>query len=166
MRPARRRLLAALLPALGGPAAAQPAGGPGFLRIAPAEGSLPVWLAARQVVRVARVEGHTVVDTAAWVQQRTAEPVEALAGRLREAGLRLVPLTDLRGARIYVAAERVVLVRETEERHAAGARASLVLVGLRFNTDVAVREPVEAVMAALRRDAAGQPELPAAPTPR
>lgn len=120
-----------------------------FIDIQPAEGSAAVRLAALQVVRIGRVEGRTVIDTAAWVQQHTSEPAEALARRLAAAGLRLIPLTDLSGARIFLAADRVVLVRAANERHAAGARASVVMVGLRFGTDVAVREPVDAVMAAL-----------------
>ena len=89
------------------------------------------------------------------MQQRTIEPVESVARRLSSAGQRLVALTDLAGARTYLAADRVVLVRESQERHAAGARAAVVMVGLRFNTDVAVRETVEEVMAALRREAEG-----------
>jgi hypothetical protein len=129
-----------------------------FIEVIPTEGRAPpVRLAAAQVVRVARVEHHTIIDTTAWVQQRTIESVEAVARRLTAAGQRLVALTDLSGARIYLAADRVVLVRESQERHAAGARAAIVLVGLRFNTDVAVRETVEEVMAALRRETGGGP---------
>ena len=123
-----------------------------FVEVIPTEGRAPVWIAAAQVVRVARVEGYTVVDTSAWVQQRTVEPVEVVARRLREAGQRLVALTDLSNARTYLAADRFVLVRDSHERHAVGARAAIVLVGLRFNSDVAVRETVEEVMAALKRD--------------
>jgi hypothetical protein len=78
-----------------------------------------------------------------------------------------VALTDLSNARIYLAADRVVLARASQERHAAGARAAIVMVGLRFNTDVAVRETVEEVMAALRREAQDGPlEKPAAGTTR
>jgi hypothetical protein len=44
-----------------------------------------------------------------------------------------------------------VLVRGSETRHAAGARAAIVLVGLRNTRDVAVRETVDEVMAALAR---------------
>jgi hypothetical protein len=126
-----------------------------------------VRIAAAQVVRVARAEGYTVIDTTAWVQQRTTEAVEAVARRMAAAGQPLVALTDLRDARTYLAADRVVLVREAYEQHAAGARATVVMVGLRFNTDVAVRETVEEVMAALGRDAAprrsgGPPATPPA----
>jgi uncharacterized protein YcgI (DUF1989 family) len=142
------RFALALLLALAPPLAAQ-ASDP-FVDIVPTEGRAAVRLAAAQVVRVARVEGQTVIDTTAWVQQRTVEPVEAVARRLAAAGQRLVPLTDLNGSRIYLAADRVVLVRESQERHAAGARAAIVMVGLRFNTDVAVRETVAEVMATLR----------------
>ncbi|MBY0331545.1 MAG: hypothetical protein K2X49_12850 [Acetobacteraceae bacterium] len=117
----------------------------------PTEGRAPVFLAPAQVVRIARVEGRTVLDTAAWVQQRTTEPAESIAARLRDAGLRLVPLTDLNQGRIWLAADRIVAVRESNERHAAGARAAIIMVGLRFNTDVAVREGVEEVMEALGR---------------
>ena len=117
----------------------------------PTEGRAPVFLAPAQVVRIARVEGRTVLDTAAWVQQRTTEPAESIAARLRDAGLRLVPLTDLNQGRIWLAADRIVVVRDSNERHAAGARAAIIMVGLRFNTDVAVREGVEEVMEALRR---------------
>ena len=95
------------------------------------------------------------------MQQRTIEPVESVARRLSSAGQRLVALTDLGSGRIYLAADRVVLVRGSQERHATGARAAIVMVGLRFNTDVAVRETVEEVMAALARGTArlgGPPE--------
>jgi plasmid stabilization system protein ParE len=85
------------------------------------------------------------------VQQRSIEPAEAVVRRLAAAGQRLVPFTDLGRSRIWLAAERIVLVRESQERHAAGARTAIVMVGLRFNTDVAVRESVEEVMAALGR---------------
>ena len=117
----------------------------------PTEGRAPVFLAPSQVVRIARVEGRTVLDTAAWVQQRTTEPAESIASRLREAGVRLVALTDLSQGRIWLAADRIVAVRDSNDRHAAGARAAIIMVGLRFNTDVAVREGVEEVMEALRR---------------
>ena len=42
-------------------------------------------------------------------------------------------------------------MRILEERHTAGSRAALVSVGLRFGQDVAVRETVDEVMAALAR---------------
>ena len=170
MRAAARRALFAAISALAAPppAAARQDAPPAnaFIEVVPTEGRSPVRIAAAQVVRVARADGHTVVDTTAWVQQRTTESVEAVARRLAAAGQRMVPLTDLRDSRIYLAADRVVLVRETYEQHAAGARATIVMVGLRFNTDVAVRETVEEVMAALGRDAAarrnGPPANPAA----
>jgi hypothetical protein len=130
----------------------RPAPPRGFVEIVPTEGRGAVEIAVAQVVRVGRVEGHTVIDTAAWVQQRSVEPVEAVARRLMASGLRLIPLTDLNGARVYLAVDRVVLVRGSEERHAAGARAAVVMVGLRFSTDVAVRETPEEVMAAIRRE--------------
>jgi hypothetical protein len=135
-----------------------------FIEVVPTEGRAAVRLAAAQVVRVARVETHTVIDTTAWVQQRTIEPIDSVARRLAAAGQRLVALTDLSNGRIWLAADRIVLVRGSEERHAAGARAAIVMVGLRFNTDIAVRESVEEVMAALRRaaDGNGPPEAPAA----
>jgi hypothetical protein len=85
------------------------------------------------------------------VQQRTVESIDAVARRLEAAGQRFVPLTDLANGRIYLAVDRIVLVRGSEERHASGARAAIVMVGLRFNTDVAVRESVDQVMAALAR---------------
>ena len=131
-----------------------------FIQVIPTEGRTPVRLAVAQVVRIARTEGHTVIDTAAYVQQRTVEPVEAVARRIAAAGQRLIALTDLRDARTYLAADRVVLVREPYEQHAAGARAAIVMVGLRFNTDVAVRETVEEVMAALGRETARQNGAP------
>ncbi len=102
------------------------------------------------MVRVARVDGVTVIDTAAWVQQRTIEAVEAVAARLQAAGMKLLPLTDLNQNRIWLAADRVVAVRDSNARHAPGARAAIIMVGLRYNTDVAVRESVEEVMAMLR----------------
>ncbi|WP_237213950.1 hypothetical protein [Falsiroseomonas oryziterrae] len=148
--PTRRLLLAlpALLatPALAPALAQQP---PRFVEIVPTEGRGAVHLAVTQVVRIGRAEGATVIDTAAWVQQRTVEPVDSVARRLSEAGLRLIVLTDLANGRIFLAADRVVLVRESQERHAVGARAAVVMVGLRFGTDVAVRESVAEVMAAL-----------------
>jgi len=134
---------------------------PGFLRITPPEGHEAVWLAPSQVVRIGQVEGYTVLDTAAWVQQRTIEPAEAVARRLAETGLRLLPLTDLNGRRIWLAADRIVLVRDSQARHAPGARAAIVMVGLRSGFDVAVRESVEAVMDGLRRLLGA----PAAPVP-
>ncbi len=136
---------------------------PGFIRITPPEGREPVWLAPAQVVRIGQVEGHTVLDTAAWVQQRTAEPAEAVARRLEETGLRLLPLTDLNGRRIWLVADRIVLVRDSQARHAPGARAAIVMVGLRFGFDVAVRESVPEVMEGLRR-LLGQPGPAATPT--
>jgi hypothetical protein len=145
--PIARRALLALPLLLALPAIAQQP--PGFVEVVPTEGRGAVRLAVSQVVRVARAEGATVIDTAAWVQQRTVEPVESVAGRLSEAGLRLIALTDLTNGRIYLAADRVVLVRESQDRHAAGARAAVVMVGLRFGTDIAVRESVGEVMAAL-----------------
>lgn len=146
MNPARRAVLAAAATLLAGPALAQL----GFIEVIPTEGRIPVYLAVAQVVRLGRVEGRTVIDTAAYVQQRSSEPLEAIATRLAAAGLRLIPLTDLNGARTWLAAERIVLVRESGERHAAGARAAIVLTGLRFATDVAVRESPAEVMALLR----------------
>jgi hypothetical protein len=144
------RLLLCLL-LLAAPAWAQEAPRPAFIEVAPPDGRGAVRLAPAQVVRIGRAEGHTVIDTTAWVQQRTAEPVEAVARRVAAAGQRLVALTDLANGRIYLAADRIVLVRESGERHAAGARAAIVMVGLRFGTDVAVRESVAEVMAALER---------------
>ena len=143
-----------LLLGLAAAAPAQPAAdrtGPAgsFLEITPSGGHGPVHLSALQVIRIGRAEGQTVVDTAAYVQQRTVEPVDSIARRVAAAGVRLVALTDLGGQRTWIAADRVVLVRGSEERHAAGARAAVVLVGLRFAQDVAVRETVEEVMAAL-----------------
>lgn len=146
-----RRVLVILALLLASPAPAETVPRPAFIALLPAAGGQPVHVAASQVVRVARVEGRTVVDTTAWVQQRTVENVETVAARLEAAGQRLVPLTDLNGGRIFLAADRIVLVREAHERHAAGARAAIVMVGLRFGTDVAVRESVGEVMAALAR---------------
>ena len=149
----------------GPPEAASPANA--FVQVIPTEGRAPVRLAVSQVVRIARAEGYTVIDTTAYVQQRTVESVEAVARRLAAAGQRLVALTDLRDARTYLAADRVVLVREPYEQHAAGARAAVVMAGLRFNNDVAVRETVEQVMAALERGpAVGRTEAPERPAAR
>jgi hypothetical protein len=134
-----------------GPAAAQDALPLGFVEIVPTEGRATVRLAVAQVVRVGRAEGATVIDTAAWVQQRTVESVESVAQRLIAAGRHFIPLTDLANGRIYLAADRIVLVRDSGDRHAAGARAAIVMVGLRFNTDVAVRESVAEVMTLLAR---------------
>ena len=128
-----------------------------FIEIVPTEGRAPVHLSSAQVVRLGRVENFTTIDTAAWVQQRTTEPVEAIARRLRDGGQRLVALTDLNNGRVYLALDRIVLVRDSHERHAAGARAAIVMVGLRFNTDVAVRETAQDVMAAIRREGHAAP---------
>lgn len=148
LRAGRRALLLSVLPLVAAEAADT------FIEVSPGPGGRPVLIAPSQVVRIGRAEGYTVVDTAAWVQQRTVEPLESVARRIAATGQRLVPLTDLNGQRIYIAADRVVLIRDSQERHAAGARAAIVLVGLRLNADVAVRETVEEVMAALRSDAA------------
>ncbi|GGC37358.1 hypothetical protein GCM10011504_14680 [Siccirubricoccus deserti] len=170
MSPARRLALAAGALLVAAAAMAQDLPPPtaatasAFIDIVPTEGRVPVRLAVAHVVRIGRVEGHTVIDTTAWVQQRTVEPVESVARRLTAAGQRLIALTDLNGARIYLATNRVVLVRDSQERHAAGARAAIVMVGLRFNTDIAVRESPDEVMAALRQ-AAGPLEIPAAGQP-
>jgi hypothetical protein len=138
-----------------------------FVEVIPTEGRAAVRIASAHVVRVARVEGHTVIDTTAWVQQRTVEPVEVVARRFIAAGQRMVALTDLSNRPIYLAVDRVVLVRESEERHAPSARAAIVMVGLRFNTDIAVRETANAVIAALKREAQGrQQEPPAVGTTR
>jgi hypothetical protein len=143
-RGTRRAVLLAVLPPFAARATET------FIEISPGPGSPPVHIAANQVVRIGHAEGHTVVDTTAWVQQRTVEPADSVARRVAGTGQRLVPLTDLNGQRIYLAADRVVLVRGSQDRHAAGARAAIVLVGLRFNTDVAVRETPDEVMAAIR----------------
>ena len=156
----RRRLLLPLLLtlALAAPAAAQPLPGV-FVEVIPTEGRAPVRVAVAQVVRIGRAEEATVIDTAAYVQQRSVETVEAVARRVAGAGLRLVALTDPAGGRVYLATDKIVLVRESGERHAAAARAAIVMVGLRFSADVAVRETADQVMAALRRTEPG-PELP------
>ena len=77
--------------------------------------------------------------------------MESLVRRLAAAGLRLVPLTDPSGQRTWLAADRIVLIRGSEARHAAGARTALVMVGLLYTRDVAVKETVEEVMATLAR---------------
>ncbi|GAA0582058.1 hypothetical protein GCM10009416_20610 [Craurococcus roseus] len=161
--------VAACAAALASVATAQAQNGPApnaFIQVIPTEGRAPVRVAAGQVVRVARAEGYTVIDTTAYVQQRTVESVEAVARRLAAAGQRLVALTDLRDARTYLAADRVVLVREPYEQHAAGARAAVVMAGLRFNNDVAVRETVEQVVAALERAPAARADAPEPPAAR
>lgn len=122
-----------------------------FLDIVPTAGQGAVRLAAHQVVRIGRAEGYTVIDTAAYVQQRTIEAPDSVARRVAAAGPRLVALTDPSSQRTWLAADRIVLVRGSEERHAAGSRAAIVMVGLRFSQDVAVRESVAEVMAALAR---------------
>ena len=122
-----------------------------FIGLSPPAGQGPVRLAVAQVVRIGRLQGETVIDTAAWVQQRTTEPMESLVRRLTAAGVRLVPLTDPSGQRTWLAADRIVLIRGSEARHAAGARTALVMVGLLYTRDVAVKETVEEVMAMLAR---------------
>ncbi|MBL6456763.1 hypothetical protein JMJ55_15610 [Belnapia sp. T6] len=120
-----------------------------FIDLIPTEGRAAVRLNAMQVVRVARLDGATVLDTTAYVQQRSSESLDAVIRRLQAAGLRMVPLTDLNGGRTYLALDRIVVVRPSEERHAAGARSAIVVAGLRFATDVAVRETVAEAMAAI-----------------
>ena len=147
------RLAAILLLLLAAPALAQLPEAPlrdGFVAVTPTERGAAVRIVVSQVVRVGRAEGATVIDTTAYVQQRSIEPAEAIARRISAAGLRLVPLTDPSGGRVWLAPDKVVLVRDSNERHAAGARAAVVMIGLRFSADVAVRESVEQVMAALR----------------
>ncbi|MFC7477673.1 hypothetical protein ACFQS7_25160 [Dankookia sp. GCM10030260] len=152
----RRIPVLAVLGLLAGPVSAAPdqvfatPSGP-FIDLAPPAGSGPVRLAVGQVVRIGRLEGETVIDTTAYVQQPTPEAMESLVRRLAATGARLVPLTDPSSQRTWIAADRVVLVRGSETRHAAGARAAIVLTGLRNTRDVAVRETVEEVMAALAR---------------
>jgi hypothetical protein len=141
-----RRLLPLLILA---PAAAAQEPPASFVELTPSEGRAPIRLNAMQVVRVARLDGATVLDTTAYVQQRSSEGLEPVIRRLQGAGLRMVPLTDLNGGRTYLALDRIVLVRPSEERHAAGARAAIVVAGLRFATDVAVRETVADAMAAI-----------------
>jgi hypothetical protein len=65
------------------------AGAGSFVEVTPTEGRAAVWIAPAHVVRVARVEGYTVIDTTAWVQQRTVESVEAVARRFIAAGQRM-----------------------------------------------------------------------------
>lgn len=117
--PAQRRQWLAfavgLAAALAGPAVAQTAGPGTFISVVSTEGHAPVKLAVAQVVRVGRVDGYTVIDTAAWVQQRTVEPAEAVARRLTAAGQRLVTLTDLSNTRVWLAIDRVVIVRDSQE---------------------------------------------------
>lgn len=137
--------LALLLAA--GAAPAQPSA---FVDVIPTEGRAAVRVAVAQVVRIGRAEGATVIDTTAYVQQRSIEPAEAVARRIADAGLRLVALTDPSGGRVWVAPDKVVLVRESAERHASGARTAIVMIGLRFSADVAVRESPDQVMTALR----------------
>jgi hypothetical protein len=132
-----------------------------FIEIIPTEGRAPVHLATSQVVRLGRVENFTTIDTAAWVQQRTTEPVEAIARRLRDAGQRLVALTDLNHGRVFWRSTGSSWSASLTNGTPPAPRAAIVMVGLRFNTDVAVRETAPDVMAAIRRE--GQA---AAPEPR
>ena len=147
----RRPIALAIALALAGTAAAAQQPPAAFLDLVPTAGQPPVRVNATQVVRVARIDGNTVLDTTAYVQQRSSEPLEAVARRVAATGVRLLPLTDLTGARTYLAVDRIVAVRGAEERHAAGARCAIIVAGLRFNTDVAVRETVEEVMAGIAR---------------
>lgn len=142
-------LLVLLLCVVAPPAPAQDRAAPLFIELQAAEGSGPVALAVKQAVRVGRLENVTVVDTTTFVQLQTRESVEAVARRLIAAGLPMVALTDLAGVRTYVAIDRVVSVRAANDRHAPGARTSLIVDGLRFSRDMAVREGMAEVMAAL-----------------
>ncbi|HEY8609817.1 MAG TPA: hypothetical protein VIL69_00840, partial [Roseomonas sp.] len=49
-----------------------------FIEIILTDGRAPVWIAALEVVRVAEIANQTVLDTTAWVQQRTDERVEPI----------------------------------------------------------------------------------------
>ena len=93
MNTTRRFLLAAVAAAaatVSAAAAEENAAPPNvFIEVVPTGGHAPVRIAAAQVVRVARAEGYTVIDTTAWVQQRTTESVESVARRLAAAGQRL-----------------------------------------------------------------------------
>lgn len=131
-----------------------------FIELTPLHGGPPVALRATQVVRVGRLEGHTIVDTLAWVQQPTAESIESVARRVMATGHRLIPLTDPTAGRIWIGADSIVLVREANSQHTIGARAALVLDGLRFRAEIAVRETLPEVIAALERDAADRASRP------
>jgi hypothetical protein len=111
----------------------------------------PVKIAVAQIIRVGLLERETVIDTTGFVQQKTSEPAEAVARRMAAAGIRLIQVTDALGQRTWVAANWVVIVRAAQVGHPAGTRASITLPGLRFARDVAVKEPVEEVMATLAR---------------
>jgi len=111
----------------------------------------PVKIAISQIIRIGLLERETVIDTTGFVQQRTSEPAETVARRLTAAGIRLVQVTDALGQRTWIAANWVVIVRAAQVGHPAGTRTSITLPGLRFARDVAVRETVEEVMAALGR---------------
>lgn len=142
----------------GAPSGAQPRPGPIFLDMQAAEGGGSVAIAVAQAVRFGRLENLTVIDTATFVQLQTSEPVDSMARRLAAAGLALAALTDLAGVRTYVAIDRVVSVRRSDERHAQGARSSLIVDGLRFSRDMGVREGMEEVMAAIERAARARAE--------
>lgn len=150
----RRALLAAtLLAGCTGVAAAQPRHPPIFLEFQPAEGGGTVAIAVAQAVRIGRLGNQTVIDTATFVQLQTREPLDSVVRRLAASGLALIALTDLAGTRTYVAIDRIVSVRRSDERHASGARTSIIVDGLRFSRDMGVREGLEEVMAAIERAA-------------
>jgi hypothetical protein len=111
----------------------------------------PVQIAVSQIIRIGWLERGTVIDTTGFVQQKTSEPAETVARRLSASGIRLIQVTDALGQRTWVAANWVVMVRAAQAGHPAGTRASITLPGLRFARDVAVKETVEEVMAALAR---------------
>ena len=153
-------LLLALLCLAAAPAAAAPEATivtPGgiFLELAGpvVDGQLqpPVKIAVSQIIRIGLLERETVIDTTGFVQQKTSDSAEAVARRVAAAGIRLVQVTDALGQRTWVAASWVVIVRAAQVGHPAGTRTSITLPGLRFARDVAVKETVEEVMAALAR---------------
>ena len=111
----------------------------------------PVKIAISQIVRIGLLERETVIDTTGYVQQKTSDPADTVARRVAAAGIRLIQVTDALGQRTWVAANWVVIVRAAQVGHPAGTRTSITLPGLRFARDVAVRETVEEVMAALAR---------------
>jgi hypothetical protein len=133
---------------------------PGVIEVAAADGRGHAHMVARHVTRIFRNENLTLIDTAGFYRQRSAEPVDAVARKVIAAGRRMVALTDPSQQRIWLAADAVTAVRESREFRADGVRTVIALIGLLHAPDVGVRESPEEVLAALQR-ALAEPERPA-----
>jgi hypothetical protein len=147
-------LLALLLCQAQGPAPPNP---PGFIDVVAYDNRRIVHIAAHQVTRIFHNEESTLIDTGGFARQRSLEPVDVVARRVIAAGRRMIALTDPSQQRIWLAAEAIIVVRESRENRAEGGRTAVSVVGLPLSRDLAVRESVDEVLAAIRRALAEPP---------